>query len=217
MRRAHKFKHIPKNKIWFTGCTHIYHDKEFIWKARKQASIESHAQWILDTINETVKEDDTLFHLGDGFLTCTPMQVDEWLKKVRCKTIYYISGNHESQTGNCYDGERTALGLDKYEIYPIQHLNVIFLGPYVEASMGKRVMTLSHFPQLIWNKSHHGAWNIHSHCHGSLAQSLPYHEKAKRLDVGWDVFSRPVSFTEVDEIMARKEVEILDHHNSQTT
>lgn len=205
------------SQIWFTGCTHIYHNKDFIWKKRGFNDVAHHAAEVQRIINEKVKPTDTLIHLGDGFLNCSDVEAMKWLSGVHCRTICYIWGNHESSMFRAYQQRLPDSG-SQTEVYPFRRENVVFLGPYAEVLLdGHKHTVLSHFPQYIWNRSHHGSWNLHSHCHGSFAPSLPDAKQGKRLDVGWDVFGAPVSYDEVSKIMGNKEPEILDHHNSSTT
>ncbi len=215
--RVYKFA-PPATRYWFTGCTHIYHKQPFIWEKRGYKSIMDHAAGVQEIINAFVKATDVLFHLGDGFLNSTADEAQAWFKGINCQSIYYIDGNHESAMKQLY---RAAVcqnyNLTEHDVYPTYFKNLIFCGPKVEMGIENRMITLSHFPHAVWNKSHHGAWNLHSHCHGSFAESLPYHDVGKRLDVGWDVFKRPVNLIEIDEIMARKKISVVDHHNSSTT
>lgn len=215
--KPYKFEDKP-TEIWFTGCTHIFHNREFIWQKRGYKSIEDHAKAVQEKINSLVQPHHILFHLGDGFLNSTPQKAKEWLVGLNVHRIYYVTGNHESATGQLYRAAKQDKGIaEGYEVYPLDYLNLTFVGPQVLVAVKNRFMTLTHFPMAVWDSSHHGAWNIHSHNHGSYPESLPEHREFKRLDVGWDVFHRPVSLLEIDEIMARKAVKIVDHHNSHTT
>lgn len=212
-----KIPHHYDSQIWFTGCTHIFHKQPFIWEKRGYRSIEDHAYAVKVAINSCVRQGDTLIHLGDGFLNSTPEEVSQWLGGIYCENIYYIWGNHESSMSKLYR-ESANLVVQTGEVYPCRYRNVTFLGAQVEVSLDEcQHAVLSHFPLAIWNRSHHGSWNIHSHCHGTFAGSLPQSKKGKRLDVGWDVFRRPVNYSEIRTIMSQKSPEILDHHDSSTT
>ena len=106
---------------------------------------------------------------------------------------------------------------ENQEIYPVSWNNVIFLGDYAEISINGQYIVLNHYPVCVWNHMHHGSWNVTSHSHGSFKESLPTDLSAKRLDVGWDVFGKPVSYKGVKEIMNKKVIIQVDHHNSETT
>jgi len=219
MLKILKFNNEDENKIFFSGCLHIFHKREFIWEARGYKSVQEHADEVLNKINETVGEDDKLFLLGDTFLN--PPSVEsclQWLEKIKCRNVYVLFGNHNAGIGPLVKEAWGIKGNDGVESYPVCISdNVCVYGHYAEIQVNKKDMTLSHFPLYIWNKSHHGSYNLHSHCHGSFGPSLPNDSSARRLDVGWDVFNKPVSFAEIRGIMNAKGVAILDHHDSTTT
>ena len=70
-------------------------------------------------------------------------------------------------------------------------------------------IVLCHYPLVTWASSHHGAWSLHGHCHGSLKDD----PRALRLDVGVDCFDyQPVAFEVLRERMKQKRFEPVDHH-----
>jgi calcineurin-like phosphoesterase family protein len=220
MIKQFKFKGA-NNTIWFTCCPHIFHTKPFIWQKRGYNSFEEHANDIVHIINSYVKKDDTLFVLGDGFLNSTEEQVKKWWKRINCDNIKYVFGNHEGSMKKIYKQEiinkhakpeRSDDYLFYIEIYPLKVCDdkVEILGNYVEANINNKDISL------IWNNSQHGSWNLHSHNHGSYKESLPDFPLYRRLDCGWDVFKRPINFQEILNIMAKKQIAQLDHHDAQT-
>ena len=216
MLKTLKFNNISPDKVFFSGCLHIFHKREFIWKDRGYESIAAHTNGVLDTINQAVGPDDVLFLLGDTFLNI-PSEIHcmNFLNQIICQNVYILLGNHNAGIAKLAQGK---WGDGGREFYPVKLTDGKYLyGHYIEAEIDKKHCVLSHFPHYIWNKSHHGSYNIHSHCHGSFPLSLPDDTSARRLDVGWDVFKKPVSFTEIRNIMNKKETQILDHHNSTTT
>jgi calcineurin-like phosphoesterase family protein len=212
-----KIKARP-TEIWVTGCLHAFHKQPFIWQKRGYNSPEEHAAAVIETINEYVKPEHKLIVLGDGFLNATDELVIDFWKKINCKFVKYIFGNHESIMGRLYKNSLIEKFGEGIEVYPYQLLpNVEILGNYVESYINGRDITFSHFPLAIWNNSHHGAIHLHSHCHSSFKESLPDYPVGKRLDCGWDVLGRPYNMEEIAEIMERKGVQVLDHHTSATT
>lgn len=210
-----KLNNTTPENIFFTGCLHIFHKQEFIWKARGHDSVDSHAKGVLAKINEVVGYNDILFILGDTFLNAPDTDVCyEWLRGIKCNNVYIQFGNHNAGISSLC---KRAWG-DGPETYPIEILpGKYVMGHYIEAEIDRKNCVLSHFPFAIWNNSHHGSFNLHSHCHGSFVESLPENKCCKRLDVGWDVFAKPISFAEIRKIMNEKDVAVLDHHNSTTT
>ncbi len=70
----------------------------------------------------------------------------------------------------------------------------------------------------VWLGSHKGYYHCYGHSHGSL-ESKPW---GKSMDVGIDsayrLFGeyRPFSLEEVVEILDKRKIEIVDHHNEST-
>lgn len=213
---------LPESAI-FHGCSHIDHKQPFIWQARGFASIEEHAERIISDIATYARDhpDAVLVYLGDGFLNSTPDRALTWFRRMALP-VFYIWGNHEGPTRQLYSAEIARLGIERPEVYPLYIERVCFVGPQATLKVGDQLIYAHHFPAAVWDKSHHGTWHVHSHCHGSFADSLPEYLDAKRLDVGVDVclktFGRVlVTAHELKAIMDRKTVHAVDHHNRETT
>jgi hypothetical protein len=79
---------------------------------------------------------------------------------------------------------------------------------------------MNHFPELIWNKHHHGSWHLHGHCHNGLADKTVLNDifhNRKCMDVGLDAHPefRPFHFDEVAEVMSDRVILELDHHRRE--
>ena len=81
-------------------------------------------------------------------------------------------------------------------------------------------MYLSHFASRVWDKSHHGSWNLYGHSHGTLSEYGPESntDKYKAMDVGIDTHPefRPYHFDEIAKIMNTRIALQADHHNRET-
>jgi hypothetical protein len=207
----------------FVGCTHCDHDKDFIWGKRGFTSAQEHSNWITrEIISYRIDHPEAvMIHLGDGFLNSTSERALSYFHQWGMP-IYYIWGNHESPTRPIYQAEVERIGFKIGEVYPITVDNVTFLGTEATFSINKQLIFAHHFPLAIWDKSHHGIWSCHSHCHGSFADSLPNYLGAKRLDCGVDVckqyFDKPyITFDQLKIIMDSKSAHKVDHHGPETT
>jgi len=215
-----------KTKIFFGSDFHLSHKQPFIWQARGFNSIEEHANFIIDETNKVVGEDDILFYLGDFSLNSTPDETRAYFRRFKTKHIYYIWGNHESNTWAIYqDAIREkfkGLPFVPPEVYHFTWENVTFFGKSLMVNINGQIVILSHFAHYIWDTMQHGAWNICGHSHGNCAELVPEAAFGKVLDVGVDVAvklnaSPVVSFEEVEEILYKKAIQVRDHHNKQTT
>ena len=207
--------------IWFTSDTHYHHRnlvrglstwgnmedgsvnmETLIRETRDFSTLEEMNDTLVENINRVVKPEDILFHLGDWSLG-NINAIGEFREKLHCRKINLILGNHDKHlAGNKSDVQR--------------HFNgvwVVWGMGWDKAKVNGQRMTLSHFPMTVWDKHHHGAWHLHGHSHGNLKLQ----NNRKILDVGIDNHPefRPFHFDEVQEIMDKKIVEVVDHHTHE--
>ena len=61
----------------------------------------------------------------------------------------------------------------------------------------------------VWDKSHHGAWHLYGHSHGSL----PDDPNSLSFDIGCNIHDYyPLEFEDVRKIMSTKTFKPIDHH-----
>lgn len=205
-------QHNEFQKVYFVSDYHYNHQKDFIWRKRGFSSPEEHNRFLIEKTNEIVRPNDILFCLGDYSLNCSEEQFENFLSQLNCQKIYTIWGNHNSPLYKIYNREvELSYGKDK-EVYPIYYKQLIFLGNYVEVIVNGQFICLSHYPISVFNHGGKGSWMLCGHSHGSFKESLPEFKESKRLDVGWDVFKKPLSFDEIKSIMETKQTAKLDHH-----
>lgn len=147
---------------------------------------------IADVINSHVDENDTLYHLGDWSFGGKE-RVLEFRNMVRCRNIILIYGNHDDNIRKYYR-----------HLFTETH-------SFLERRINKQFIVMSHYAMRVWQKSHHGSWCLYGHSHGSLEDI-----GGKTIDIGWDVWKKPLSFNEVREIMASRPINFVDHHNEET-
>ena len=145
--------------------------------------------------------------------------------------LYSQWGNHNSgvktvyaeelrrQFPQCFDGNEMI-----HEVYPLTmqvdgnpNKTVVFLPEYVEFTINGQRIIMCHFPIYSHNKVGHGSWMICGHSHGSCKLTHKDKGMGKRLDVGIESFGRPITFGELKAFMAKREIHLVDHHNSETT
>ena len=205
--------------IYFTSDTH-YHHKNIVrgvseWKdddnptglqrKRDFDTLEEHDEAIIANFNSLVKENDTLYHLGDwsfgGY-----QQIPLFRERLNCKNIHLIFGNHDQHIepsnspyrplfSSCgYYNELTMRVDRKWQ--QIQKVRII----------------MSHYAMRVFNKSHHGAIQLFGHSHGSLPDL-----GNRQMDVGVDTNNlHPYHLDEILERMLCRPIHIIDHHNKNT-
>lgn len=87
----------------------------------------------------------------------------------------------------------------------------MFVGDYLQVSYRKQRMCCFHYPMKEWDKRAKGSWAITGHSHGNY----PYTDGELGLDVGWDIFRKPLAFEEVHAIMGEKKPVNVGHHRSR--
>jgi len=205
--------------IWFTADTHFGHTKIALYAQRRfclsneellkldeilylrkfqnssvsWSSVSRMDDYLIKKINEHVKRDDVLWHLGD-FCCAKRNQIKDVAKKYRerinCKNIFLILGNHDhigikSIFNDCY----------QYYDLKINSLNIV----------------LSHYAHAFWNKSHNGSWMLYGHAHGTAEKWLDEKMPGRlSMDVGVDnIFKikgeyRPISISEIGGIFSNR-------------
>jgi calcineurin-like phosphoesterase family protein len=149
---------------------------------------------IIDNINEVVKSNDILYHLGD-FALCGTSIILDYIKRINCKNIRLILGNHDKQI------RKQKAFFERYFEWITDFKEIKTLG-------GQRI-TLCHYAMRVWNKSHPGACQLTGHSHGSL----PDDPNSLSFDVGVDCHGfKPLHFDEVAAIISRKKFIPIDHH-----
>lgn len=214
--------------IWFTSDTHYNHKNicrgTSEWKenpdiitsgthspqrTREFDTLEDMNSTIVKNINDLVKENDTLYHLGDWSFGGIN-SIWDFRKQLNVQTIHYILGNHCHHIEN----NRVLPNVIKYgsEVTKAQDL-FTSVQHYKEVSINGRIFVLSHYAHRVWNKSHHGAIHLYGHSHGTIDNNY-----GLSMDVGLDTWKefRPYSITEIIDIMSRREALIIDHHNKNT-
>lgn len=200
--------------IYFTSDTHYGHaniasKNSSRWKEgyRHFNSLEEHNQALVKAINQTVKEDDILYHLGDWSFGGKE-NIKKFRDQLRCQTIHLIFGNHDHHIENV-DELIPGTGNYYHELFSsTQH--------YAEVSHNGRIFVLSHYGHRVWHGSHKGWIHLYGHSHDSLP---PY---GKSMDVGVDTAirmlgePRPFSISEVIDFMNKQPLEFPDHHDLKT-
>jgi calcineurin-like phosphoesterase family protein len=211
--RPLKLTHNDSHKVFFTSDTHFRHNQSFIFETRGYKNRYEHDDALIAKINEVVRPEDTLIHLGDFCLNITPPEFNEILARINCQNIAYIWGNHNSCIRKHYeDAVATEYGKD-IEVYPYAIGKLTYLGYYKELIVNGHMIVIHHYPHQIWNQMQKSAWQLSGHSHYSNPITQLDHPDNKILDVGWDGHGKPLSFPEIQKIMMNKNHVKQDKHH----
>ena len=164
--------------IWFTSDFHFGHFNIIRYCNRPFANVQLMDDAITDGVNACVKPNDVLYFLGD-FCLGRAEQVIAYRKRLACRTIHFIEGNHDKVT-------RTQ-----------QHRFATW-SVLSEINVAKQKIVLCHYAMRVCPRHAQGAWHLYGHSHGKL----PDDARSLSIDVGVDAHAfRPWHFDELQSVM----------------
>lgn len=171
--------------IYITSDLHFGHKQimKFCADTRPYTDTDEMNQALVDYWNDTVQEDDTVYHLGDF----------SFMNRTRTRAILeQLSGNKVFIIGNHDRGNENVLS-DFGDVHDYLRKRFTYNDEQVQ-------VVLFHFPITYWDMCDHGSIHLFGHMHGD-------HKPDNRsMDVGWDAHGR---FLTMDEAISKmKEVEI---------
>lgn len=175
---------------WFTGDTHFGHANIIKYCNRPFKDVVEMNETIISNWNNVVQKNDLVYHLGDFCFGRNDYEFDMYFKRLN-GLIIFIKGNHDRLAWK-----------NRNRFYA-------YSDSYREIEVNGQEITLCHYAMRVWNKSHHGAWHLYGHSHGSL----PDDKNSLSFDCGVDCHDfTPINFEQVKKIMSKKEFKPIDHH-----
>jgi calcineurin-like phosphoesterase family protein len=197
---------IEHQNIYFASDYHIGHHNVIKFDGRPFENVKEMHETLIKNWNSVVQDEDIVFYLGDFAFNEGEAK---WFREQLKGKIYFIMGNHDrirniSKLGfEKVFGDDTSLG------------GATIFVKDEDANRGYQDIILCHYPILSWNKSHHGSWHIHGHCHQSIARNteMSWYYKRKVIDVGTNGLGyTPISYSELKKIMSTRIISPVDHH-----
>ena len=199
-------------ETWITSDTHFSHNKILEYDSRPFKNIEEHDEILIQNWNNHIKENDSIYFLGD-FSLCSKEKTLKIFNRLHGKFNGVIRGNHDS-------GENAF----KHKVGWYKDLH--------HTKINGQKCTLCHYALLTWPKLSK-SWCLHGHSHDGLYDD----PNTYRLDIGLDATARrqcsvhytgrikpedisklkpdsyrPFNFDEIREIMSKKQFIQIDHH-----
>lgn len=177
-------------KNYFASDWHLSHHNIIKYDKRPFKHIGEMDTTIINNYNNTVKEGDNFYFLGD--LCFNDRDTEYYLQQLKHGNLFFIKGNH--------DKRQTIQLYKKYGVY---------LGEQCKIKVNNQEIILNHYSMNVWDKCHHGSWHLFGHSHGSL----PDNPNSLSFDVGCNIWNyTPLEFEQVKEIMSKKVFKPIDHH-----
>lgn len=169
--------------IWFTSDLHFGHHNIIRYCNRPFANTQEMDALITDRMNACAKPNDILYFLGD-FCMGRAERVAEYRKRLVCRTIHFIEGNHD-------------------KVARIQQPLFASWGVLSEINVAKQRIVLCYYAMRVWPRHAQGAWQLYGHSHGNL----PDEPLSLSMDVGIDSHDfRPWNFDEIQSVMKTKSI-----------
>lgn len=83
--------------IWFTSDTHFGHSNIIKLAERPFADVDEMEDSLVANINSLVAPSDELYHLGDFSMKLGLEEQARILRRIRCRNIHLIPGNHDKR------------------------------------------------------------------------------------------------------------------------
>lgn len=169
--------------IWFTSDTHFGHANVLDFCGRPWKTVDEMNDALVATINAYVAPNDTLYHLGDFSFKMSVDDARELRKRIRCRNIHWIPGNHDKDWS-----QPNVAGT--FQVEPsIATLKL----------EGGRKIVMCHYPIMDWPGLGHGAIHLHGHIHSTPEYNEWNRDmRLLRYDVGVDANEyAPVSIDRV--------------------
>ena len=208
MQVIYKMSEEEYSNLYVTSDTHFGHNREFVYAKRGYQNPEEMNLDMIRIINETVGENGILLHLGDFCLNTSLEQYQTIMSQLKVKAVWMLWGNHNNPIQKSYGGSVHQI------VGSIRGTMVRYLHHYFTFRKGRKTFVCFHFPLQTWDSQSDGSMHLHGHCHGSLISSMPEDKSRKILDVGWDVFKKPMHIKEIEDIMYTKGINSPHHDNN---
>jgi len=197
---------LETQNIIFSSDWHLFHNNVIKFDNRPFNDVHEMHDAIIKNWNNTTNKDSVVFYTGDltfGSINKTKTVLSQ-LNPV--KNIYCILGNH--------DKIKNIEKLDFFDgIFDLLELNILDSDVENPRLNGRQSITLCHYPIIIWDKHHHGAWHLHGHCHHNLVGTEfgDIYYKRKVIDLGTNGHHHtPLSYQDIKDIMGDKKIDLID-------
>jgi calcineurin-like phosphoesterase family protein len=162
--------------VFFTSDTHFGDPRVLRIDRRPFPTLRAHDEALVALWNETVRPEDTVWHLGDFASGRAAESALAILRSLHGEKHLIIGNNDPPAIVAAADWRSTA--------------------SYAELALGPRRLVLCHYPFRTWNSMGRGVIDLHGHSHGRLTP-VP-----RQYDVGVDLWDfRPVT---LEAILARR-------------
>jgi len=159
MRLNVDFTQENRKNLFFTSDFHLFHKNVLKFDNRPFSGVNEMHIEIEKGWNKVVKQNDIVIYLGDLSFARNEdkSSVQAMLNRLN-GTIHFVMGNHDK-----LDDIKKISRFQSVQDY--LEVRVKHVLDYNEV---ETLFCCMHYPIYSWNKSHHGSWLVHGHCHMNL-------------------------------------------------
>ena len=220
-------------ETWFVADTHFSHPnilKHCNRQWLRDGDLDGHRQWVSDEIkeartqemnagllkswNEVVDPKDLVYIVGDFAWK----DHRRWVNELNGKKVFLI-GSHDKMPGDALDLFKAEVPVDGdiESVKQAEVLKTMVQFREVHWLLNREIcgqwMTLCHWPMRTWQGKPHGSVCVVGHTHGRMRETRPGEcGGGLILDVGWDIWHRPITFGEVMTEMRNKKAMMGDKY-----
>lgn len=176
---------------FFTADQHFFHNNIIKYCDRPFKNYKEMHDTLVSNHNSVVKQTDTVYHLGDFAMSASYDKVINVVQQLN-GIHFFIMGSHDKWLERLVKTNNYA-----EDVYN----NIIhYRGRRIEITIKNKFISMDHYCQKTWARSHYNSYHLFGHSHGRL---LPV---GKSWDVGVDNNNfYPISFDQIKEIMDKRE------------
>ena len=212
------------SETFFVADTHFDHPNIIIHCKRQwlmDGDLNANGKWVNEAVraartaemnvgvaaswNGVVGKDDTVYIVGDFAWK----NHRKWVNELNGKKVFLV-GSHDKMPQDCLDLFKPDIVLDDGEVLRLADVvKTMVQFREVHWQLYRQIcgqwMHLDHWPKRTWQGKPRDSWCLTGHTHGRMKVCQPGEIGGGLiLDVGWDVWKRPISFGEVRAEMKRK-------------
>ena len=180
------------NDTFFCADTHLDHESILRHCHRPFATVDDMNKGIATEWNATVSSKDVVYIVGDFAWR----NHRKWINELNGKKVLII-GNHDKMPQDALDLFKPDWTCEDMTLREAVKTLVQFreVHQQLDRVIGGQRMMLNHYPMRSWSSSVHGTWCVCGHVHGRMKSLLPGDASGGLImDVGWDVWHKPVAF-----------------------
>ena len=160
-------------QTWITSDTHLGHSRIIQYTNRPFPDVGAMDEALIANWNDRVKDDDTVYHLGDFCFGPTRVAVAYFARLRGDIRILGTPWHHDKSWLPNPTWFNALQSLSGHTVKILPPMHVLLFQKYSNDPEGRpegrpKPVVLCHYPIAKWDRSHYGSWHLYGHCHGQF-------------------------------------------------